>query len=199
MKKLLSIIGVAALLATSSQAQTIPMPSPELKAAAISFAQNVEATRTVTLALYPTYAPGISTAKWGYGAALICPASAITALESNGIAQHTFGGLRVDRIGGGFYASTVAVGMKGDFQLWGHNFTIFGESGVNIPMSGAGGNNLNLGAMVGSGINTHIYSFGKADDSGSQPFSLDAFVCAEKWTQFSGYVLHAGPTLTWKF
>lgn len=174
-------------------------PSPQLKTAAISFVQNVEASRTVTLAIYPTYAPGITTAKWGYGAALLCPASAITALESNTIAQHTFGGLRFDSIGGGFYASTVAVGAKGDFQLWGHNFTVFAESGVNIPMSGAGAENFAPGAMVGTGLNTHIYSFGKTDANGIKPFSFDAFVCAEKWTQFSGYVLHAGPTLTWHF
>ncbi len=198
MKKLLSIIGVA-LIATVTQAQTIPDPSPELKAAAVSFVQNVEATRTVTLAVYPTYAPGITAAKWGYGAALICPASAITALESNTIAQHAFGGLRFDNIGGGFYASTVAVGMKGDFQLWGHNFTIFGESGVNIPLNGAGAQNFAPGAMVGTGINTHILSFGKADANGLKSFSVDAFVCAEKWTAFSGYVLHPGISGTWHF
>lgn len=193
----LLIIGVA-LVATVTHAQDLT-PSPELKAAAISFVQNVESSRSVTLAVYPTYAPGITAAKWGYGAALVCPAAAITALESNTIAQHAFGGLRIDSIGGGFYASTVAVGAKGDFQLRGHNFTVFAESGVNIPMSGAGAKDFSPGAMVGSGLNTHIYSFGKTDATGRKAFSFDAFVCAEKWTQFSGYVLHAGPTLTWHF
>lgn len=198
MKKLFSIIGIA-LVAIVSRAQDLPTPSPELKADVISFIQNVEASRSITLAVYPTYAPGITANKWGYGAALLCPASAITALSSNGIAQHAFGGLRIDSIGGGFYASTVAVGAKGDFQLWGHNFTIFGESGVNIPMSGAGANNFVPGAMVGTGINTHILSFGTANAASVKPGSFDVFVCAEKWTQFSGYVLHTGPTLTWSF
>lgn len=199
MKTKISIIGIALAAMVNIHAQDLPSVSPELKTAVISFAQNVEATRSVTLAVYPTYAPGITDNKWGYGAALVCPTSAITALESNTIAQHAFGGLRFDSIGGGFFASTVAVGAKGDFQLWGHNFTIFAESGVNIPMSGAGDKNLSPGAMVGTGLNTHLLSFGKADATGAKPFSLDAFACAEKWTQFGGYVLHAGPTLTWHF
>lgn len=191
----LSLFAVSTVFGQETVPITPANVSPELKAAFLSFYQDVSAAKTVTLALYPTYSPSITTAsKWGYGAALICPVSAISALESNSIAQHTFGGLRFDSLGSQFFASTVAVGAKGDFQIYGHNFTLFAESGANIPLSGAGNNNKALGAMVGSGVDTRLFTFGK-----NKQGSLDFFVCAEKWTLFPGYVLHGGPTITFGF
>lgn len=226
MKKLLVILFAAAALAFSASAQSTdtntpvysPVPvtieaptnlqtalsaavaSPEVKSNVISFVQGVEAAKSLTVAVYPTYATGLTgSAKWGAGIAAMYPLNGIGALSNNVVAQHTFTGLRFDLMGGNYYASTVALGAKADFQLWGHNFETFVESGANIPLSGAGNNNLAVGAMVGTGIQTTVLSFGTADANGIKPGSLTVFAVAEKWTLYSGYVLHPGVALTWSF
>lgn len=206
MKKLLSSICIAVFLAATSHAQVTNLPTtltPEAKAAVLSFAQNVEAEKTITVAVYPTLAPSIvvdgKKNVWGAGIAAICPLDAISALSNNVVAQHAFAGLRFDLLGGKYFASTVALGAKADFQLWSHNFTAFGESGANIPLAGAGDNNIAVGAMVGSGIETRLFSFGKANASGIRPGSLSVFGVVEKWTLYPGYVLHPGASLTWSF
>lgn len=208
MKKLLSSLCVAAtlVLATLTNAQETNLPtslSPEAKTAAISFAQNVQAAKSLTVALYPTIAPGIvvdgKKSQLGAGIAAMYPMDGFNALSNNIVAQHTFAGLRFDLIGGKYFASTVALGAKADFQLWGHNYTVFGESGANIPLSGAGDNNLALGAMVGTGLETRVWSFGKADANGIKPGSLCVFGVVEKWTLYSGYVFHPGVSVTWNF
>jgi hypothetical protein len=196
----LALVSVASAQTNSSGLSNI---SPELKDAIISFKQDVEVNRTLTVALYPTYAPEIvvdgKKHQWGAGVALLCPATAIPALEDNAVADHAFGGIRLDMLGGQFFASTVAVGFKAHVQFFGHDFVPFVESGVNIPITGAGDKNAELGAMYGSGVTTSLFAFGKANEVGDKPGSINGFIAVEKWTQFKGYEAHVGASVTWKW
>jgi hypothetical protein len=195
---LMLINGIAAFGQTSTN-----VDNTKIKAAFLSFLQNVETNRTVTLAVYPTYAPGIvvngKSDSFGVGIAALCPVSAISSFSNNTLAQHAFGGLRLDYLAGQAFASTVALGMKGDFQIYSHNVEVFAESGVNIPFSGFGQNNVNVGAMVGSGAYTSLFSFGKVQPDGTKAGSVGLFVAIEKWTQFNGEIYHGGPVLNWSF
>jgi hypothetical protein len=194
MKKLITLIGVAALLATVSYAQSTTDNS-QLKKAVIAFAQNVSTNREITATVYPSYAPSIvvngKKDNFGFGAAVLTPVSLVPALADNTIAQHSFVGLRFDYLAHQAFASTVGVGMKGDWQLWKLNNTAFGETGANIPFSGFGIHNGEIGAMVGSGNYTMIHSWGKS--------KLGFQVSIEKWTQFPGVVWHFGPVFTLDF
>jgi len=193
MKKLFAI-GVAALLATVSQAQSTTDNS-QLKTAVIAFAQNVSTNREITATVYPSYAPSIvvngKRDNFGFGAAVLTPVSLVPALQDSTLAQHSFVGLRFDYLAHQAFASTVGVGMKGDWQLWKLNNTAFGETGANIPFSGFGIHNGEIGAMVGSGNYTMIHSWGKS--------KLGFQVSVEKWTQFPGVVYHFGPVFTLDF
>lgn len=197
MKKLTLIIGVAAMLATVTHAQdnTPPSDNSQAKTAVISFAQTVSTNRTITATLYPSYAPQIvvngKKDNFGFGAAVLTPVSLVPALQDSTIAQHSYVGLRFDYLAGQAFASTVGVGMKGDFQLWGHNFTAFAQTGANIPFSGFGLKNGEIGAMAGGGLYTELYRFTHG--------SLGIQVSAEKWTQFQGEVFHGGPVFTLSF
>ncbi len=212
MNKTLSklIIGLMLLTGISAFSQTVvntPATSTNvdntIKAAFISFLQDVETNRAISLTVYPTYAPGIvvngKSDSFGLGIAALVPASALPALSGNVLAQHAFAGLRFDYLAGQAFASTVAVGLKGDFQIYGHDFELFAESGANIPLSGFGQNNENVGAMVGGGGYTSLLSFGKAQADGTKAGSLGLFVAMEKWTQFKGEIFHGGPVVNWKF
>lgn len=184
-------IGVALLAATVTHAQD----NAELKTAVISFAQTVSTNRSITAALYPSYAPSIvvngKKDNFGFGAAVLTPVALVPGLSDNTIAQHSFVGLRFDYLAHQAFASTVGVGMKGDFQLWGHNFTAFAQTGANIPFSGFGQKNGEIGAMAGGGLYTEVYKFTHG--------SLGIQVSAEKWTQFQGEVFHGGPVFTLSF
>jgi hypothetical protein len=187
----LLLIGVASLIATVSNAQT----NDQVKAAVVSFAQLVSTNRSITAAVYPSYAPQIVVNghkdNFGFGAAVLTPLALLPGLADNTIAQHSFVGLRLDYLAHEAFASTVGVGMKGDFQLWGHNFTAFAQTGANIPFSGFGLHNGDIGAMAGGGLYTSLYTFTHG--------SLGIQVSAEKWTQFQGEVFHGGPVLTLHF
>lgn len=200
MKTLLAIV-LASLIVFSVKAQAAdtnsitPTPSPELKAAAISFAQLTASNRNLTIATYPMYAPDIvvdgKKDNFGVGIALLTPVSALPALQDSTIAKHSFIGLRFDYLAHQAFASTVGVGVKGDMQLWGHNFTGFVHSGANLPFAGFGVKNGDIGAMVGAGGYTSIWQFTHG--------SLGIQVSAEHWTQFSGMVFLGGPVLNISF
>jgi hypothetical protein len=195
MKKIKTlIIGVALFAATVSYAQT-NSDNSAIKSAVIGFAQTVSTNRQISATLYPSYAPSIvvdgKKDNFGFGAAVLTPVSLVPALADSAIAQHSYVGLRFDYLAHQAFASTVGVGMKGDFQLWGHNFTAFAQTGVNIPFSGFGVKNGAVGAMAGGGLYTDIYKF----THGSIGFQ----VSAEKWTQFSGEIFHGGPVFTLSF
>ncbi len=186
----------------SGLAQTTSV-SPELKTQIIGFAQQAYTNRDIAVAVYPSYAPNIvidgKKDTLGLGIAVLCPASSISSLSDNTFAQHAFGGLRFDLLGGQFFASTVVFGVKGDFQIYKHDITIFGESGANIPITGAGNNNINLGAMVGTGLETEVLKFGKANVDGTKNGSLIVFGSVEEWTQFDSQVYHLGAAVNWTF
>lgn len=199
MKKLIGmIIGVALLAATVSQAQTPPAPAPDnsqIKASLVSFAQLTASNRDLTIAAYPMYAPSIVVEgkkdNFGVGLALLTPASALPALKGNVVAQHAFVGLRFDYLAHQAFASTVGVGVKGDVQLWSHNFTGFTQAGANMPFSGFGKKNGDIGGMVGGGGYTTIWQFTHG--------ALGVQVSAEKWTQFPGMVFLGGPVFNISF
>lgn len=179
------------VLGFSSQAQT----NDQIKAAAISFAQLTASNRDLTIAAYPMYAPSIvvdgKKDNFGVGIALLTPASALPPLQENAVAQHAFVGLRFDYLAHQAFASTVGVGLRGDVQLWGHNFTGFASGGANIPFGGFGVKNGQIGAMAGAGGYTDIYKFTHG--------ALGIQISAEKWTQFPGMVYLGGPVFNIRF
>jgi hypothetical protein len=195
MKKLISIIiGVATSLVTA-QAQT-NADNTEIKHDFITFYQNVVSNRSVSIAAYPSYAPDIvvngKKDSFGLGLAALVPAAALPVLENNVVAQHAFVGLRFDYLAHEAFASTVGVGLRGDFQLWSHDFQVFAQTGANIPFSGFGLKNGAIGAMAGSGLYTTLWH-------PSANISLGIQLSAEKWTQFPGVVYHGGPVFNWTF
>jgi len=190
--KTLFLIAIVALFATAQvQAQT----NDQAKAAVISFEQLTASNRDLTIAAYPMYAPGIvvdgKKDNFGMGLALLTPATAVDAFQDNKLAQHSFVGLRFDYLAHQAFASTVGVGMKGDLQLLGHNFTGFAHAGANLPFSGFGVHNGDIGGMVGGGGYTTLWQFKHG--------ALGLQVSAEKWTQFSSFVFLGGPVLNIRF
>lgn len=202
-----AMLGILAAIALPryAQAQTTNpgdiIQSTNVRSEVLTFLQDVSAQKSISVAVYPSYAPDIKVdgkrENWGAGIALLVPATVIPALEDSSLASHAFGGLRFDMLGKQFFASTVAVGLKGDFQIYKHNFTIFGESGVNIPL--AGSSETSVGGMVGTGISTTLFTFGPKDADENRPGIFGLFAAVEKWTQFSGYVGHFGLNGTYRF
>jgi len=191
MKKIITIIGIA-FAAIVSQAQT----NAVLKTSAITFLQDVSSNRSLTIAAYPMYAPSIvvngKKDVFGMGVALLTPADAIPQLQGTFVGNHAFAGLRFDYLAHQAFASTVGVGLRGSLQLWNHNFDGFADAGANIPISGFGQNNANIGGMVGAGGYTDLHRFSANAAIGLQ-------VSAEKWTQFKGAVFLGGPVFNWNF
>lgn len=190
MKTLFAFL-TCALLSVSAFAQT----NDQIKTSVISFAQLTASNKSLTIAVYPSFAPQIVVDghkdNFGFGAAVLTPVSLVPTLQDSVVAQHSFVGLRLDYLAHQAYASTVGVGMKGDFQLWGHNFEAFAETGANVPFSGFGVHNGDIGAMAGGGLYTSLWAFSHG--------TLGLQVSAEKWTQFQGEVFHGGPVLTIHF
>lgn len=184
------IIGVALTVATvKADDNTI------IKSSIVSFAQLTASNKSLTVAAYPMYAPDIvvngKKDNFGMGIALFTPVAALPALSLNPVAQHSFVGIRFDYLAHQAFASTVGVGLKGDMQLWGHNFTGFATVGANLPFAGFGVKNGDIGGMAGGGGYTSIWTFTHG--------SLGVQMSAEKWTQFPGVVLLGGPVFNISF
>ncbi len=174
---------------------------PSQKDRVIALAQGISTSKEIIAAIYPSYAPALKvngkSKSLGFGIAVLYPLAKIT---DQAVLEHTFTGLRLDELGGNLYTPSVNMGLRGDMQLWGHNFTGLAYTGVVIPISGAGANNGSMGAIAGAGANTVLLKFGKADPTtGVKPGNLDVFATAEKWTQFDGMVYHIGAALKWSF
>jgi len=167
----------------------------ELKSAVISFEQLTASNRNLTIAAYPMYAPDIvvngKKDTFGMGIALLTPIAALPELQDNTLAKHSFVGLRFDYLAHQAFASTVGVGVRGDMQLWGHNFTGFATGGANLPFAGFGVKNGDIGAMVGGGAYTDLWRFTHG--------ALGIQVSVERWTQFPGVVGLGGPVLNISF
>jgi len=197
-KRILALATLSVAIPVMAQDNTPPQTATdnsEAKAAVISFAQLTASNRDITIAAYPMYAPSIEVNgkkdNFGAGIALLTPATVVPALQDNTIAKHSFVGLRFDYLAHQAFASTVGVGIRGDVQLWGHNFTGFASGGANIPFGGFGVKNGEIGAMAGAGGYTDIYKFTHG------AFGIQ--VSAEKWQQFPGMVFLGGPVLNISF
>lgn len=161
MKKLMTIIGVAALLATNLNAAWYDD--------ILGFAQATSEAKQLTFAAYPGYAPDLTLsdgtkAPWGAGVALLYPV----------LSDYTFVGARLDWLGNEFWAPSLNATVKADVQLFGHNFTPFAFGGTIVPLGGAADDNRTFGAIVGTGIYTTIW----------QPTantSLQIFYAFEHW------------------
>ena len=182
---------LAALFAAVTTQAQVSIP-PEIKTNAITFIQGVSAEKNITVALYPSYAPdfinksGIKD-QWGAGLAL-------TYHPQGAVGQYTFAGLRLDYLGGDFYAPSIAGGLKADVQVFGFNITPIAYTGAVIALSGAGNGNGEVGVIVGGGVKADVWN-GKIAGLDAK---LSIFGAAEKWSQFDGMVYHIGPALTLK-
>jgi hypothetical protein len=164
MKKILTLIGVAALLATAN-AQT----NSSWYDGIIGFAQGTSDSKQLTVAAYPGYAPNLTLsdgtkAPWGAGIALLYPV----------LSQYAFVGARVDWLANQFWAPSLNVTLKADVQLFNHTFTPFVLGGTIVPLGGAGDANREFGAIVGTGIYTTIWRPTEAT-------SLQVFYAFEHW------------------
>jgi hypothetical protein len=164
----------------------MPQISTEDKQAVFSFVQDVKQAREITVALYPSYSPKLvcngEARKWGAGLAALYP-----------LTQYTYAGLRLDYAGGQFWMPSCTAGLKADVQLFGHTITPFLTGGAIFPLSGAGDRNGQVGAIVGTGITSVIWS------SEDKKRFLNFFYAIEKWTIFDGETHHIGAAFTLKF
>lgn len=186
MKKLLLLVGVAALLATTTQAQDTNPPSGSTKDRIITFVQDTSTARSLVLAVYPSYAPELAVNgekdRWGFGAAALYPIP-------GDLGQYSYVGLRIDWLGSSWWAPSATVGLKADVQLFGVTMTPMVYTGGVVPISGAGDQNGDWGYIVGGGMKARVWKgtvFGKEA-------SLDLAAAAEKWSQFDGNVYHIAP------
>lgn len=189
MKKLLITLTLALSCILPVKAQT----NDTWQSRALTFKQYVEDTKTLTVAVYPSYAPSLKIGgvdkPWGFGVAALYPLS-----------DHTFTGFRADYLGGDFFAAQANVGAKADFQIFGHNFTTYGVTGALLPIQGAGGDNFSPGYIVGGGVRTTIYQ--KQMKNGN--FALGIGYEGERWqvpnTVLNGiFVHHVAVDATWRF
>lgn len=159
----------------------------------IDFNQGVSGSSNLNVAVYPSYAPDLINAdgksdQWGFGAAL-------TYSFRGDVGRYLFAGLRVDYLGGEFWAPSIAGGLKADVQLFGHNVTPFAYTGAIVPLSGAGSLDGEWGVIYGTGLKTDVWK-GKL-------FGKDARVgigaAIERWDNFDGPVYHIAPVLSIKW
>jgi len=177
-KTLITTIGVVAFALTTVQAQLVA-PRVAAPPAAdenvpwwkniISFTQGVEAEKSLTLAVYPSYAPGLKLdtgqkAEWGFGAAAMYPIAT----------SHMLVGGRVDYLADIFWAPSVTVTPNLDFQFLGKNATLFGIGGATIPLQGTTEDG-QVGAVIGAGIYATIWQ-------PSENVSVQVIGAYERWT-----------------
>jgi hypothetical protein len=177
-KQLLSLLIAASCFAGT---ETTTIQEPFLKDIGGLFA-----ARQASFAVYPSYDPYIKVGgvskPFGFGAAFLYPVS-----------DYAFAGVRVDFLGNTFWAPSAVVGAK--YTL--HNLpltpTVFTVAGLILPLGGAGDQNKVANAVTGIGATAVLYH-----DS-NDTFSVNAFVEGEKWTNFSGVIVHPGIAAAIKF
>lgn len=151
-----------------------------------SLADSILNAHGLALAVYPTYGRDIvangQRNPWGFGIAAMYP-----------VAQYAYAGLRLDYLGGQFWAPSVTVGAKYTVDKLPFKPTVFTVGGLVIPLADAGEQNKSVGAIAGVGLNANIYH------SKDGTFTLDAFVEGEKWTNFKGVIIHPGIAGGWRF
>jgi hypothetical protein len=182
MKKTLTtvLIGLA-LLATATAQEITNTVSKRF----VEFAQGASTFKSLTFAVYPSYAPELVTGGkkdlFGFGATALYP-----------LGNFAYTGLRVDYLGHEFWAPSINIGLKADVQIFGVNVTPMTYTGAIVPLSGAGNQNREVGYIIGGGASVSIWK-GKAFGKDAS-FALAA--AAEKWSNFPGNVYHIAPVFT---
>lgn len=160
MKKLLAVIGVAALALTTVNAQFVTSRGAPAKTKAgpetwyqwiIGFAQGVETNKQLSASICPTYAPGLTLAdgtkaEWGGEATLGYPLVSSHLMVQGGIAY----------LANEFYSGEATVTPNFDVQLFGKSVTFYGRAGGLIPISGTQENG-DVGLIVGAGVMTTLW------------------------------------------
>lgn len=151
-----------------------------------SLAQSILNSKGLAFAAYPTYGRDIvangNRNPWGFGLALLYP-----------VADYAYAGLRLDYLGGQFWAPSVTVGAKYTVDKLPGKPTVFTVGGLVIPLADAGDQSKQVGAIAGVGMNVNIAH------SKDGRFTFDAFIEAEKWTNFDGVIIHPGVAGALKF
>lgn len=177
MKKSALICVICGLVSASVIAGTDPAPVPV--AWYESLAGSILNSKGLALAAYPTYGRDIvangNKNPWGFGLALLYP-----------VADYAYAGLRLDYLGGEFWAPSVTVGAKYTVDKLPGKPTVFTVGGLVIPLADAGDQSKVVGAIAGVGMTVNLLH------SKDGRFTLDAFIEAEKWTNFDGVILHPG-------
>lgn len=131
-----------------------------------------------TVALAPSYAPGLKNLKtgesqeFGFTGALLYP-----------LGQYAYAGVRADYLAGDFFLPSIGVEVKADLQLFQRiNVTPFAVSGVSYTVSGSGTQDGEVGAIYGAGLKAHLFTVSKVRVGG--------FYEAERWTQFPNVTVH---------
>ena len=175
----------AVLLAATLSAQEL---TNKIETRIIGFAQDTSAAKSVVVAIYPSYAPELQVGgkkqQLGFGLAALYPVS-----------QYVYTGIRVDYLGGNFWAPSINVGLKADVQLFGVNITPMLYTGGVVPLSGAGDQNKDWGYITGGGAMVSVWK----GTLFKKEASLTLAATAEKWSQFDGNVYHLAPVLRIKW
>lgn len=154
--------------------------------ALISFAQGVNDSKQIVVGVSPSYAPDLKI----NGTHKAFGGSVFGLYPLN---DYLFTGLRFDYLGDSFFSGTADVGVKGDVQILGHNFTPFAITGASSPFQGAGNDTLEVGAIIGTGVYTTLWQ------NEAKTISIDAAFETEKNTLFDGLIYHPVVALNWKF
>jgi hypothetical protein len=155
----------------------------------VGFTEGVSKSDRLTFALYPAYGPGIKTDSgsdlWGFGAAAVYQVSDLL-----------YVGARVDYLASEFWAPSATVSVQKTFSLFPESLnlpvTLFGVTGAVVPISGAGADNGDVGAIAGSGIALSVWR-------PTERTTFSIFYESEYWTNLKEWVHHPGVALTIKF
>jgi hypothetical protein len=141
--------------------------------------QGASDSKSLTMLVYPTYAPKLAN-HWGAGGALLYP-----------LGDYAFVGARFDLLDGSYFAASASVGLKADVNLFGAKFTPFVLTGVVTPLAEAGDHTFEPGAIVGTGVSTVLWQ------SANKKTKVSAFGEMEYWSQYPGIqIFHAGAQLS---
>ena len=183
MKKFLPLL--ASLIATVCLAGPEASPPPSSETTVLQSLGGLFAARQASFAIYPSWDPYITVGgvshPYGFGAALLYPVS-----------DYAFAGVRLDFLGSTFWAPSAVVGAKYTLKNIMFTPTVFTVGGLMMPLGGAGTQNREVSAVTGIGATAVLWRRG-------DNFSFNAFIEAEKWTNFDGAIVHPGIALAIKF
>lgn len=175
MKHLIAIL----LFASSALAGTEAVPvAPTIPAWVDQLAGNIFSARAVSVAVSPSIRAG----NYGFNISALYPLS-----------EYAFAGIRLDMLDHNFTAPSAVVGAKYTLKNVPFKPTVFTAGGLVMAVAGAGEQNHVVAATTGIGASATLWH------SKDGHFALNAFIEAEKWTNFTEPVYHPGLALsgTW--